>query len=395
MNILWITLESVLPANTGGRIGVFKRIEQLSKFNQIFLFYPYDNQEELAEVEKLKRYCKEVHPYYRKDNLYNALKMINKYPYTVGSRCIKEMQQDIMSCINKNSIDILNVDFPHMCANLVDLDINIPIVLNEHNLEWKVYRKISISQKNLLKKIAYFIDSYRLKAFEKSVLNKIPIKGFTFVSDEDMTTYIKEHCIDPRICFHVPIGSDVRNEYSVTNTKEEKKIIFVGKMSYGPNIEAAIHFVNDVFPRIRVIYPKSKFYIVGRDPVDELLKLQSESIIVTGAVDSVEPYYLNADLVVLPLLNGGGAKIKLLEAISYKRPIVSTSIGVEGTVFRCNHTIAVCDDDNKFAAQCLEYLSDNTAANIVAERAYEVFCDGYSWNSIGKSYQMILESVSH
>ena len=53
MNILWITLESILPANSGGRLGVFKRLEQVAKTENIFLFYPYDSVSEEQEIEEL------------------------------------------------------------------------------------------------------------------------------------------------------------------------------------------------------------------------------------------------------------------------------------------------------------------------------------------------------
>ena len=55
MNILWVTLESLLPANSGGRIGILKRLEQVAKTEQVYLFYPYDNKCELKYVNELKK----------------------------------------------------------------------------------------------------------------------------------------------------------------------------------------------------------------------------------------------------------------------------------------------------------------------------------------------------
>lgn len=182
MKILWITLESILPANSGGRLGVFKRIEQLSKTEDIYLFYPYDKEEELEYVNEIKKYCKEVHPYSRNKNKKNAFLNLYRYPYTVSSRNINAMRDDIKECIEKNDIDVINVDFPHMCANLINIDTQIPIILNEHNIEWKVYKTISSSQKNILKKILYYIDSFRLKKFEEKILKKIKLHMITFVS---------------------------------------------------------------------------------------------------------------------------------------------------------------------------------------------------------------------
>ena len=65
MKIIWITIESILPANSGGRIGVFRRLEQLSKNNDIFLFYTMDNINDKQYINELKQYCVEVHGYLR------------------------------------------------------------------------------------------------------------------------------------------------------------------------------------------------------------------------------------------------------------------------------------------------------------------------------------------
>lgn len=394
MKILWITLESLLPANSGGRLGVFKRLEQLSKENDIFLFYPYDNKNELIEVNNLKKYCVEVHPYDRKSNLLNALKLLIKYPYTVGSRCFIEMQADIRKCIDENKIDIINVDFPHMCVNLLNVETDIPIILNEHNIEWKVYRRIAKSEKNIVKKFLYYIDSFRLKKYEKKILKIIPFSSITFVSDKDMLEFNKIYKFSRKNLNLVPVGADMHNLDIVSKSNnEEKNIIFVGKMSYGPNIEGVKWFLKNIFPEIQKQYNQVKFYIVGKDPTEDIIKLSSQNVVVTGIVDDISKYYKIADLVVIPLLNGGGVKVKLLEAISYKDNIVSTSIGVEGTIFSNGKTIPVADSKDDFLKHCIETLKLNQEYISRNKQAYQIFKNNYSWNSIGKEYYKIIKSV--
>lgn len=388
MNILWITLESILPADSGGRLGVFKRLEQIAKTENIYLFYPYDDEKELEYVDELKCYCKEVHPYHRKDNKIKALLSILKYPYTVGSRNIPKLRLDIATCINMNHIDLINIDFPHMCVNLLDIDINIPIVLNEHNIEWKVYKTISASQKNIIKKIIYRIDSIRLEHYEKKIIRKIPFSMFTFVSDKDMGHMITKEKIPKEMCRLIPVGADAHNHESKDDFREKdyKKIIFVGKMSYGPNVEAVTWFSKMVLPEIEKKIPTCKFYIVGKDPDDSVYALADNNIVVTGNVQSVEPYYEMGDLVVLPLLNGGGVKVKLLEAIAHDKIVVSTSTGVEGTIYADKKSIPVTDDPYEFADICVKSLLTPSELSLGQEKAYQIFEENYTWECIGKIY---------
>lgn len=402
MNIIWLELESMLPATTGGRIGSLKRLEQIAKSENIYLFYPYDNENELLEVQALQHLCKEVHPYYRRENRWNALRNLYRFPYTVGSRLFSAMRADIIECIKKNDIDLINIDYPHMCVDLIDMPIRVPIVLNQFNIEWMLYKSISKSSKNILKKLAYGVDSNRLKRFEQRITKKLPLRLVTFLSDKDMAFAIKHGFYDEMICRWVPLGGDVlpeKEENDETNMPakgSEKIILFTGKMSYSPNDEAAQWFAKGIFPLISKEIKNVKFHIVGKDPTEEVKRLASEQIIVTGYVDDMEPYFKMADLIVLPLRNGGGVKVKLLQAVSHKKPIVSTPIGVEGTEYADGKTIHVTDDRIEFAKACVSILKDPEKAKLRQSQAYDIFIKNYTWEIIGKKYlQMLREAADH
>lgn len=376
-----------MPANSGGRIGVFKRIEQVAKTEKIFLFYPYDNKEELKFVSELKKYCEEVYVYNRKSNIIKTFSKLFKYPFTVASRQIAQMQIDIQRCIEENKIDLINVDFPHMCVNLLSISTNIPIILNEHNIEWKVYNMISKSHNNILKKIVYGIDSYRLKTYEEKMIHDLNISLYTFVSDKDKEYFITNKNIPEQKCCLIPVGAD---SHVIRKNKNVQKgiinIVFVGKMSYAPNIEAVKWFVQKIYQQIKDVIKDCKLYIVGKEPTQEVINLHSDDIIVTGCVESVESYYNMADIVVLPLLSGGGVKVKLLEAISYKKNIISTSIGVEGTIYADGKTIPICDDPTSFAQECIKCILNKEEYTNRLEQAFLIYKQNYTWKSVGKKY---------
>lgn len=389
MKILWITLESILPANTGGRIGVYKRLEQIAKTEEIYLFYPYDNEIELKYVDELKKICKKVYPYNRNNNKKNGFLNIWKYPFTVSSRRIYSMEKDIKACIKNEKIDVINVDFPHMCASLEKLDCSVPIVLNEHNIEWKVYRTIAKSHRNIIKKLAYFVDSFRLRNFEKKLFKDIRFSKVTFVSSKDMKYMIDGGFVDQSNAVLIPVGAE---EHPFKENKHTgNNIVFVGKMSYGPNIEAVNWFANEILPKLTDKISELKFYVVGKDPSDEVKQLESDNIVVTGMVDDVSKYYELADLVVLPLKNGGGVKVKLLEAISYRKPIVSTSVGVEGTYY-AEHFIPVANETTRFAQYCEEILCGEK--KYPEKEVYDYFVSNYTWEHIGEKYLKMFQEIT-
>lgn len=394
MKMIWITQESLLPLNTGGRIGVFKRLEQIYRDHDVYLFYTYDHDDEAKYIPELKKYCKDVYAYQRKKNLATLFRSL-RYPFCIASRNIKAMQKDLESCIVENEISVINVDFPQMCVNLLGLSKkhSLKIVLNEHNIEWQFYQMISGSSKKLPKKIAYGFDSKRLKKYEEKLVRKIKFSAITFVSDKDMRyheNWLKSDV--PRIL--IPVGADVQEGRIKPSSDMQPNIIFVGKLSADTNAEAAVWFAERVFPVILSKFPAARFYIVGKDPSAAVRALGGESVIVTGGVDSVAEYYERADLVVIPLLHGGGVKVKLLEAVSYQKPVVTTDVGLEGTLFENGVDVFAENEPKAFAEKCLALLSDRDGASKLVENAYGKFLKNYTWEQIGKKYSAVLNAVN-
>lgn len=394
MKIVWIMNECPLPANSGGRIGMFKRLEQIAKYDDVYLFYTYDDDREVTQREVLLGYCKEVYAYKRKKHGIGLMLRCLRRPFTVETRNIKQMQFDLAALIERCSPDIINVDFPHMCIDLLPLikQYNIPIVLNEHNIEWQFYKQLAASGLKFPKNLIYSYDSKRLKHYEEGLHKKIRFSGITFVSDCDMQCYKEWLGSDIKMA-HIPVGADARALTPMPNNGEQKRIIFVGIMSDGPNAEGAEWFAKQVMPTILSAYPKAKFYIVGKNPGERVKSLVNNNVVVTGVVDSVDEYYENADLVVIPLFHGGGVKVKLLEAMSFARPIVSTSSGVQGTAFEANKHLFVADDPNIFAEHCIKVLAGGDQIEKMVYAAYGFFSENYTWEKIGEKYRQFLVNV--
>ena len=99
-------------------------------------------------------------------------------------------------------------------------------------------------------------------------------------------------------------------------------------------------------------------------------------------------------LVVIPLLHGGGVKIKLLEAVGRGKVIVSTSVGIEGTSFIPDEHILVANDSQSFAQKCIKALIDTELTTGLTNRMNQHFAENYQWETIGKAYQAKLEKIA-
>jgi len=138
------------------------------------------------------------------------------------------------------------------------------------------------------------------------------------------------------------------------------RLLFIGTMTYGPNEDAAIYFCEKILPLVRQPLDGAvRLAIVGKGPSARVCTLAKEDLVhVTGGVPEVEPYYAEADVVVVPIRYGGGTRIKILEALALGRPVVSTTIGAEGLDLRNEEDILLADTPHDFAHHCVALAHD-------------------------------------
>ena len=139
-----------------------------------------------------------------------------------------------------------------------------------------------------------------------------------------------------------------------------RNIIFVGNMSYAPNVDAAKWFVREIFPKLRDTFSfRVQFVIAGDHPTSEISRLaRQRGVVVTGTLDKIEPLYRSASLAVIPIRAGGGTRIKLLEAAAYGVPVVSTHFGATGTRFTSGRELLLADNAGVFATSCARLLRE-------------------------------------
>lgn len=165
-----------------------------------------------------------------------------------------------------------------------------------------------------------------------------------------------------------------------------QEILFCGSLDYFPNQEGLTWFCKEVFPFILNQLPNAKLLVVGKgDPgknLSDLLKYKS--IVNYGKVPSVDIYYRQAALAIVPLLSGSGTRLKLLESMALRTAVVSTSSGAEGINYIDGKNIMIADDAVCFADNVVMMLINPARAKEVALNAYELVKKNYDWNIIGK-----------
>ena len=392
MNIVWLTPEIPYPP-IGGRNGVYNRIVQLSKYNNIYLFSIAYSEEEVNSSKSMEQYCVEVHYYNRfESKLNNLLKSITM-PFSVATRYINSLKSDLEHILTEQDIDVVIDDFPNMAKNLTDIisKKKIYCTLNQHNIEYLRMRGMAnVKTIPFYKRLAYYLESFRLEAYEKYIYSSGMFKSITFFSQDDLKLFQKRWGNYVLKLELFPLGANRIDGYKEFDG--EHTLLFVGRLDNIaiPNVEAVRWFCDKVFPYILEVVPDAKLIIAGANPSDVVMSYASENVEIIPNYKDIIDIYLKSDCVILPILSGGGVKGKLLEAIAMKKIIISTNHGIEGTKFEKGKHVLYGENERDFAKKCIDAMFHKDNYRGMVDEAYNLFLTDYEWEAIGKKYHQFL-----
>lgn len=389
MNILFLTGCSIFPPNAGGRLACFNRVKALSTKHSVHVFSTIKQ----SEYDEMMSYqwnsvCDSLDYIIRKNTTGVLIKSIFS-PYNVVSRVSNRYKETLNDLIERYNIDIIIYEGPGL-ASYCD-DIKVKQVIDSHNLEFDLFYRQGKNQKNILKKILYFHEYLTMKNYEKRVYQSNHINGMTFISMVDMNNYINTFNLKNEMVY-IPQGMERKK---ICNEEEKANIIsFISSMDYYPNIEGALWLIRDVLPHVIKEKPDTKLYIVGKNPDSSIIESSknNSNVIITGTVDDIAPYYYQSSLILIPIFSGSGVKIKLIEAASFNKIIISTKFGIVGSSFTKNEVIT---EDNAilFANRIIDILNNKSMYETFRNKAYSRYINDYCIDSVSERYLNFIDHI--
>jgi glycosyltransferase involved in cell wall biosynthesis len=188
----------------------------------------------------------------------------------------------------------------------------------------------------------------------------------------------------------VPNGVDTQYFTPAAGPGRPNRLLFTGSMNYWPNVRAVQFFCGEILPLIRARAPEAHLHVVGTSPTPEVRGLASDHVTVVGAVPDMRPHYAEAAVVVVPLRDGGGTRLKILEAAACAGAMVSTTVGAEGLEFCPGRDLLIADKPPAFAEAVLRLLGDEPGRSGMG-RAARSAALRYDWETIGAEYRRLVE----
>ena len=267
--------------------------------------------------------------------------------------------------------DVVHVDFPQMVVN-VPSDVRVD-VLDMHNVEADLLDR-RLRTEHPRARWLLQPEVVRFRRFERAVARRA--EHVTACSRRDQEELAASGVRSLLVPNGVRVAEDVAPQPGAASA------LFVGAADYGPNKAGLRWFLDEVWPSVVERLPHARFTAVGRALAASHPRPEGEP---AGAefhsdVPAVDPYYDAADVCVVPLLSGGGTKIKLVEAMSRGRAVVTTSLGLEG-LEEHRSSVVVADAAADFADALVRLLSDPVEARRLGAEAAAGIARDFSWST--------------
>ncbi|MBI5215668.1 MAG: glycosyltransferase [Ignavibacteriae bacterium] len=262
------------------------------------------------------------------------------------------------------------------------LDLHDAISLN--------YSRASEHAKGIWKWI-YSVENNRVLPYEIDAVNSFDASLIVSPIDK---LHLGKHGADEKKITVLPVAVDDKLFHTRKISDEKNWAVFVGKMNTVANSDAAVYFATEIFPLIRKQQSDAEFYIVGADPTTKVTRLsQIPGVHVTGQVADHLEYVLKAKVAVDPMRFGAGMQNKILEAFALRKPVVATSLAVEGIEGKKNEHFLVADSPNDFADAVCTLFKDEQRRRQLGEAGRELVLSKYSWDTVGDSLLRIVEQT--
>ena len=233
------------------------------------------------------------------------------------------------------------------------------------------------------------LNKKSLRNYEKKCLN---FGAALFCSEKDRVEMAKEHQNSKTFVVPNIYANRSFEQYDFgVGFKKRNILLFVGELSYRPNSDGLKWFIESVFPDFKKKYSDGRLIVVGRRPKENLKNLCNsiDGIELFSDVPDVKKFYAQCRAVIVPILSGGGTRIKILEAMLANSPVLSTAKGAEGLDLLDKTNVLLFENSNEF---CIKYnmLKDERKYYSLVENAKNTVLNRYSVNRFNYAMEEVL-----
>ena len=288
---------------------------------------------------------------------------VSGYPFYVEKYWIRNISRQIRTLADEFKPDAIQIEYLQMSLYARDLtrmylfsETDGPrIILNSHELGSVPRERRAARAAGPFARWWFCREASRWKRLQVAACKWT--NRMLCVTEEDRRIFEDMGGIN---LLTVPLGMDLEAVQPHRHRTDPPTCLFVGTFNHRPNVQAADLLIHQIWPQVRALRPEVQLILVGRGSQEHLqtCKGSTEGISAVGFVDDLTPLFSRCALFVAPLPEGGGIKIKILEAMARGIPVLTTPVGAEGITTQDDQTIFIIDPVDGFASAVVQALDD-------------------------------------
>jgi glycosyltransferase involved in cell wall biosynthesis len=360
MNILQLTNRIPFPLNDGGNLAVHAVTEGFLQAGVSLSMLAMNTTRHWVDINTLPALYKQMQ-HFRSVTVDNRVKPLDAFlnlfkgsSYNIDRFISKEYNRELIDMLQKEHFDIIHLESLFLVPYIKTIRkySKAKVVIRQHNIEFRIWERLAAQAKNPLKKTYLNLLAERLRKFELEHINDYDL--IVPISEKDEKAYVTLGAKQP--LFLHPFGIDIEKiPYQPSDTLPVS-LYHIGAMDWLPNQESVNWLLEKVMPLINERLPETKLYLAGRNMPEHYVQQKWKNVAVLGEVPDAAAFERDKSILVVPLLSGGGVRIKIFQAMAMGKTVITTSIGVEGIAAENNKEVFIADTPENFARKIIEIV---------------------------------------
>jgi|GEM_PF-951990 len=381
LNILMMAPYFPYPANSGGSIRVWEAIRYFGARHDITFVSFINYRTTRFDMSAITPYLKSAYTVPHNSRPVAEMDMLTDL---IKQRVSGDLVE-ILKMIPSRNFDVAM--FAHIYTTPYLAYVDAPfMVLDEQNIESELSEQVAQAGGQKPELTVNFTNELEtatgLRQYEQRIWRHFDL--ISAVSAHDKSIIDERSGRDPADTLVVDNGTSF-TKMTPRARPDTNTILFLGTLNYYPNIDGMFYFVDEILPLIRQRNPSIKFFVVGRDPRQDIIELcKQPGITLFNTPKEIPPIMWRTSASIVPLRFGGGTRLKILDSMALGVPVVSTSLGFLGLHGEDGEHLLVRDDPQAFADSVNEVLTNRGLWQQLSENGRQLAVERYSWDSMWK-----------
>jgi glycosyltransferase involved in cell wall biosynthesis len=395
VKVLQLTYRVPFPPTDGGSIGIYNITKGLHD-NGCEIDLVAINTPKHAQPKDCMLPLARQHDIFVNTNI-SAFKLVSNLlfksiPYNVERFVSKDVETKLIELLQQNTYDFIQVEgaFVAFYIDVIKEHCSSPVLVRTHNIEYVIWERLALNEKNPVKKWFYKHLGKRLRAFEASYYNKAD--GIAAITEEDKRRLIE---LKVKVPIQIVPAGVVLDKYLAAEDREAEanSIFSISALDWLPNLEGLDWFLKAIWPELLKRKPDLHFHIAGKSTPDWLMNSSFPNVHVHGFVDDAIVFKKSYQLMLVPLLSGGGMRVKIIEGLAAKKCIISTTIGAEGIECTNGKDVVIADSPQEWIEAICHYLDHTEERQEIEQNAFKTAKLVYENKAITRKYIGLFENL--